>query len=56
MIVRWRNGNGVIVPKDMEIPQYDLSKVVSKDKRGVYNTGMTQFKLVRLMWMPPGKQ
>lgn len=40
MIVRWRNGEGVIVPEDLEIPQYDLSRVVSKDKKGVYNTGL----------------
>lgn len=40
MIVRWRNGEGVIVPEDLEIPQYDLSQVVSKDEKGIYNTGL----------------
>lgn len=42
MIVKWRKGDGVIVPKDLEIPQYDLSSVVSKDHKGVYNIGLRQ--------------
>ena len=40
MIVRWRNGDGVIVPDYLEIPQYDISKVSVKDRKGVYNTGL----------------
>lgn len=40
VLVRWRNGQGVIVPEELEIPQYDLNRVVSKDRKGVYNTGV----------------
>ncbi|XP_078375019.1 glycine receptor subunit alphaZ1-like [Oculina patagonica] len=40
VIVRWRNGEGMIVPEDLEIPQFDISRVVSKDEKGVYNTGV----------------
>ena len=40
VIVRWRNGDGVIVPDYLEIPQYDISKVIVKDRKGVYNIGL----------------
>ena len=40
VIVKWRNDNGLFIPSDVEIPQYDLSNVKAKNNRGVYTTGL----------------
>ncbi|CAH3152680.1 unnamed protein product, partial [Porites lobata] len=40
VIVKWRNDNGIFIPSDVEIPQYDLSNVKAKNNRGVYTTGV----------------
>jgi len=39
VIVRWRDGDGVIVPSELEIAQYDIDQVIVKNHKGVYNTG-----------------
>lgn len=41
VIVKWRAGNrGVIVPNYLEIPQFDISKVVVRNRNRSYNTGL----------------
>jgi len=40
VIVRWRDGDGVIVPSELEIAQYDIDQVIVKNHKGVYNTGV----------------
>ena len=40
VIVKWRTLNGgLIVPENLEIPQYDLGKVIVKNCSRRYNTG-----------------
>ena len=41
IIVKWGAGNrGVIVPNYLEIPQFDISKVVVRNRNRSYNTGL----------------
>ncbi|XP_067051694.1 glycine receptor subunit alphaZ1-like [Acropora muricata] len=41
IIVKWGAGNrGVIVPNYLEIPQFDISKVVVRNRNRSYNTGV----------------
>lgn len=41
VIVKWGAGNrGVIVPNNLEIPQFDISKVVVRNRNSSYNTGL----------------
>ncbi|XP_068698858.1 glycine receptor subunit alphaZ1-like [Montipora foliosa] len=41
VIVKWRTLNrGLIVPENLEIPQYDMGKVIVKNRSRRYNTGV----------------
>ncbi|KAK3743867.1 hypothetical protein QZH41_016472, partial [Actinostola sp. cb2023] len=39
VIIRWRNGLGVILSDEVEILQFKIKNVTSSDSKGIYNTG-----------------
>ena len=39
VIVRWSTGKGIIMSDEVEIPHFILSQIITKNTKGVYNTG-----------------